>query len=87
MVTSRAAEHNIVRRNQRGIGRTRRDQQAPLTRQVGEQVGDEVAEGVRVIEDPLTVAGDGGAQEVQERLAFTMSPVGLKLRVRSRPAS
>ena len=47
------------------------DQQAPLTRQVGEQVGDEVAEGMRVAQHPLTVAGDGGAQRL----------VGLSLRV------
>ena len=48
-----------------------RDQQAPLTREIGEQVGDEVAEGVRVAQHPLTVAGDGGAQRL----------VGLSLRV------
>jgi hypothetical protein len=40
------------------------DQQAPLTRQVGEQVGHEVAEGMRVVQYPLTVAGDGGAQRL-----------------------
>jgi hypothetical protein len=40
------------------------DQQAPLTRQVGEQVADKVAEGIRVAQHPLTVAGDGGAQRL-----------------------
>ena len=41
-----------------------RDQQAALARQVREQVGDEVAEDMRVAQDTLTVTGDGGAQRV-----------------------
>ena len=38
------------------------DEQPPLARQVGEKVGNEVAEDVRVGQDPLAVTGDGGAQ-------------------------
>jgi hypothetical protein len=40
------------------------DQQAPLARQVREQVGDQVSQDVRVAQDTLTVTGHGGTQRL-----------------------
>ena len=71
----------------RNPGFCARNQEVSLPRQVGEQVGNEVAEHLRVVQDALAIAIDGRAQRIVgfalgvKLLAHLVFPPDMLLRV------